>query len=78
MRARRFWRPPLWKWIVVLVLLAATAVLVRWKPAARPVKIELLPFTDSFPAWDGSYPRGRNFPDFGIRSSRPQEFYLAH
>jgi YD repeat-containing protein len=56
MPARSFWHPPLWKWIVLLVLLAATVVLVRWKPAARPIKIELLPIADSFPAWDGSYP----------------------
>src|SRR5208337_586505 len=27
-----------------------------WKPAAHPPKVELLPFTDSRPAWDGSYP----------------------
>jgi len=56
MRARGFWRPPLWKWAVALLLLAATAALIRWKPAARPVKVELLPITDSFPAWDESYP----------------------
>jgi YD repeat-containing protein len=56
MSAPRFWRPPLWKWTVVLVLLAVTTVLVRWKPGAHPVKIELLPITDSFPPWDGSYP----------------------
>src|ERR1022692_284811 len=56
MPAPRFWRPPLWKWTIVLVLLAVTAMLVRWKPAARPVKIELLPIADFFPAWDGSYP----------------------
>jgi YD repeat-containing protein len=51
-----FWRPPLWKWTVLLALLAATAFLARWKPAAHPVKIELLPISDYFPAWDGSYP----------------------
>ena len=56
MPVRSFWRPPLWKWTVFLVLLAATVVLARWKPAPRPIKIELLPITDSFPAWDGSYP----------------------
>jgi YD repeat-containing protein len=56
MLAPRFWRLPVWKWTVVLVLLAVTIVLARWKPAARPVKIELLPVTDSFPPWDGSYP----------------------
>jgi YD repeat-containing protein len=56
MPARSFWRPPLWKWIVFLVFLAATVVLARWKPAPRPVEIELLLITDSFPPWDGSYP----------------------
>jgi YD repeat-containing protein len=56
MPAPRFWRPPLWKWIVVLVLLVVATVVVRWKPSARPVKIELLPITDSFPPWNGSYP----------------------
>jgi YD repeat-containing protein len=56
MRGSRFWRPPFWKWTVVLALLALTIVLARWKPAIRPVKIELLSITDSFPPWDGSYP----------------------
>ena len=56
MAKRSFWRPPLWKWTVLLALLATTIVLVRWKPAAHAVKIELLPIADSFPAWDGSYP----------------------
>jgi YD repeat-containing protein len=56
MPARSFWRPPLWKWTVFLVLLAATVVLARWKPAPHPLRIELLPITDSFPPWDGSYP----------------------
>ncbi len=56
MSAPRFWRPPFWKWAVALVLLAATAVLVRWKPSAHATKIELLPITDFFPAWDASYP----------------------
>jgi YD repeat-containing protein len=56
MSVRSFWRPPLWKWTVLLALLAATVFLVRWKPAPRPIKIELLPITDSFPPWDGSYP----------------------
>ena len=52
----RFWHPPLWKWALVLGLLACSEFLFLWKPAARPVKVELLPFTDSPPAWDGSYP----------------------
>ena len=56
MLAPRFWRPPLWKWTVVLALLTLAIALARWKPAKRPAKIELLPITDSFPPWDGSYP----------------------
>lgn len=46
----------MWKWCVLVVLLASSAFLTFRKPAARPVKVELLPFTDSPPAWDGSYP----------------------
>lgn len=43
-----------WKWGVVAVLVVVAAILWRWPvPSA---KIELLPFTDSPPAWDGSYP----------------------
>lgn len=59
MVARSFWRPPFWKWTVLLALVAGVVVLARWKPAAspaKPVAIELLPFADSSPAWDGSYP----------------------
>jgi hypothetical protein len=37
----------------VLLLVAASAFLFLW---TRPVKVGLLPFTDSPPAWDGSYP----------------------
>jgi YD repeat-containing protein len=44
------------KWGVVLVLAACGAFLLHWKPAERPVKVELLPFTDSPPSWNGSYP----------------------
>lgn len=51
-----FWRPPVWKWGLVLVLIACAAFLLVWKPAKHPVKVELLPFTDSPPAWNGSYP----------------------
>jgi YD repeat-containing protein len=55
-RDGKFWRPPFWKWGVVLALVALAAFLFFRKPTARPVKVELLPFTDSPPAWDGSYP----------------------
>ena len=41
---------------MVLVLAACSAFLLVWKPAKRPVKVELLPFTDSPPVWNGSYP----------------------
>jgi YD repeat-containing protein len=41
---------------VVILLATGTAFLLVWKPATRPVKVELLPFTDSLPAWNGSYP----------------------
>jgi YD repeat-containing protein len=54
--ARRFWHPPAWKWGLVLLLLAAAAILLFRKPSVRPVKVELLPFTDQPPAWDGAYP----------------------
>jgi Domain of unknown function (DUF6531) len=46
-----FWRPPLWKWLVFLALAGCLVLLVPRKP-----KVELLPFTDSRPSWDGSYP----------------------
>ena len=55
-RERKFWHPPLWKWALVVGLLACSEFLFLWKPAAPPVKVELLPFTDSPPAWDGAYP----------------------
>jgi YD repeat-containing protein len=55
-RKEEFWRPPLWKWGVVLVLFACSAVLLFRKPTVRPLRVELLPFTDSPPAWDGAYP----------------------
>ena len=52
----RFWRPPLWKWGVFLLLVGCSVVLLFRKPAVRTVRVELLPFTDSPPAWDGAYP----------------------
>jgi YD repeat-containing protein len=56
---KQFWHPPLWKWSVVLLLVAGAAWLAFRKPAPRPaevVKVELLPFSDTPPAWDGAYP----------------------
>ncbi|MGB2605134.1 MAG: DUF6531 domain-containing protein [Candidatus Sulfotelmatobacter sp.] len=55
----QFWNAPLWKWAVVLLLLAFAASLVFRKPsatAAQPIQVELQPFPDSPPAWDGSHP----------------------
>jgi hypothetical protein len=76
---RNFWRPPLWKWTIFLVLVAFCAVLILHKPAPKPVKVELLPFTDSPPAWDGSYPylvispvAGSTGPKFKATISRIQ------
>jgi YD repeat-containing protein len=51
-----FWKPPLWKWSLVLLLFGASGWLLWHKPEPHPVKVELLPFTDSPPLWDGSYP----------------------
>jgi len=56
---KKFWRPPLWKWALVLGLLGCSEFLFLWKRPAHPVpplKVELRPFTDSPPAWDGSQP----------------------
>jgi YD repeat-containing protein len=50
------------KWGAVLALLVVALFLLLWKPAPRPVKVELLPFDDSPPSWDGSYPHMIVFP----------------
>lgn len=52
----RFWHPPLWKWALVLALLGCAEFAFLWKRPAPTVKVELLPFTDSPPSWDGSQP----------------------
>jgi YD repeat-containing protein len=70
-RKNRFWRPPLWKWALVLGLLGCAEFLFLWKRPAAPLKVELLPFTDSPPLWDGSQPWLIISPDF---SSRPTKF----
>lgn len=36
--------------------MAGSAFLLFRRPSTDPVRVELLPFTDSQPAWDGSYP----------------------
>ena len=51
-----FWHPSTWKWGLAILLAAIAAFLLAWKPAPHAAKVELLPFTDSPPAWDGSYP----------------------
>jgi YD repeat-containing protein len=43
-----------WKWALVAALIGLAAA-IHWWPAP-PVKVELLPFSDTAPAWDGSYP----------------------
>lgn len=56
---RRF----VWKWIVSALLVVFAAAIWWWPPRpARspvnpaPVKVELLPFSETPPAWDGSFP----------------------
>jgi hypothetical protein len=41
---------------MALLLVTGSAFLALWKPPTHAVKIELLPFTNTPPAWDGSYP----------------------
>ena len=43
-----------WKWAVAVILVGVAAALWWWP--SRPVKIELLPFSNTPPAWDGSQP----------------------
>jgi YD repeat-containing protein len=45
-----------WKWTLVAILLGCAAFLAFYHPRPRRIKVELLPFADSPPAWDGSYP----------------------
>jgi YD repeat-containing protein len=52
----QFWRPPAWKWGLFVVLMGCSVFLLVWRPTSRGVKVELLPFTDSPPEWNGSYP----------------------
>ncbi len=70
---KRFWHPPVWKWAVVIVLIALCAYLFRLRrPApAISVKVEILPFTDSPPAWDGSFPYVAISP---VAGSNPLKF----
>ena len=50
---KNFWHPPVWKWALVLALVAGAAFLFPRKPV---VKVELLPFSTVPPVWDGSQP----------------------
>lgn len=43
-----------WKWALFAFLILFAAA-IHWWPTP-PVKVELLPFSDTPPAWDGSYP----------------------
>lgn len=69
-----FWHPPLWKWGLVVVLVACCVFLLLWRPSPRPVQVELLPFTDSPPAWDGSYPYAMISP---VSGSSPPKFQTS-
>jgi YD repeat-containing protein len=69
-RKKNFWHPPLWKWALVLGLLGCAEFLFLWRRPVAPVKVELLPFTDSPPAWDGSQPWMVISPIAGDRSIR--------
>jgi YD repeat-containing protein len=51
-----FWRPAWWKWLVFLLLVGGSVLLFRYKPAPKPVKVELLTLNYPTPTWDGSYP----------------------
>ena len=39
-----------------LAVAGGAAFMLVWKPAPRAIKVELLPFRDSPPVWNGSYP----------------------
>jgi hypothetical protein len=43
-----------WKWAVAVILVCLAAALWWWP--SPPVKVELLPFSNTPPAWDGSQP----------------------
>jgi YD repeat-containing protein len=47
----------LWKWFVFLLLVGGSFLLLRFHPAPKPVKVELLTLNYPTPTWDGSYPR---------------------
>jgi YD repeat-containing protein len=47
-------RRSIWTWTLFAALIVAAAAIHLWP--APPLKVELLPFSDTPPAWDGSYP----------------------
>lgn len=47
-------RRSVWKWLLFVALIIAAAA-IHWWPTP-PVKVELLPFSNNPPAWDGSQP----------------------
>ena len=53
-KQRNFWRPPIWKWALFVQMIGVAAAVFFWP--TPPVKVELLPFSTTPPAWDGSYP----------------------
>jgi YD repeat-containing protein len=55
-RREDFWHPPLWKWLVFLLLVAGSTLLFRFHSSPKPVKVELLSLSYPTPTWDGSYP----------------------
>lgn len=61
-------RSSIWKWAFVALLVGLTAA-IHWWPAP-PVKVELLPYSDTPPAWDGSYPH--LIVSLGDASKKPQ------
>ena len=62
----------LWKWTLV-ALLVSLAAIIWWWPA-RPTQVELLPFSDVPPAWDGSQPWLIISP---ISGSKPVKFGIG-
>jgi YD repeat-containing protein len=51
-KKRDFWHPPVWKWALCAVLTVVAVAIFFWP--AHPVKVEVVPFSDTPPAWDGS------------------------
>jgi hypothetical protein len=50
-----FWRPPLWKWAVFLLLVTSSARLLLYREPRHPV-VEPIAASDTHPTWDGSSP----------------------